>query len=202
MSDDTQTPAEVTDAPVSPEAPEKETSKRQMSFSVLDDGTIRADFGPGLDPLTLNPGAVPETIIAAATTEGLIARARGYTSKLEGDSRTPASLREAIAKAFTNLLAGVWKIERAPGSGGEYTIEVEAALVFRQMRAASKGETCADTIEQVAAHWETLTDDQRKQVKDLPRYKAAFAQVKAARQAEKAKALMAEADKAEENAPF
>lgn len=199
MTDETQTTAE-TQTPVE-NSPEKETSKRQMSFTVLDDGTIRADFGPGLEPLTLNPGAVPETVLAAATTEGLIARARGYTSKLEGDIRTPATLREAIAKAFTNLLAGVWKIERV-GGGGEYTIEVEAALVFRQMRAASKGETCADTIETVAANWETLTEDQRKQVKDLPRYKAAFAQVKAKRQADKAAALMKKADEDEANAPF
>ena len=199
---DTTTDQTTTDAPAENSPAEKETSKRQMSFSVLDDGTIRADFGPGLDPLTLNPGAVPETVLAAATTEGLIARARGYTSKLEGATRTPDSLREAIAKAFENLLAGVWKIERIGGGGTEYTIEVEAALVFRQMRAASKGEVCADTIEVVAANWETLTEDQRKQVKDLPRYKAAFAQVKAARQAEKAKALMAQADKAEADAPF
>ncbi len=183
-------------------APAEKESKRQMSFSVLEDGTIRAEFGPGLEPLTLNPGFVPETVLAAATTEGLIARARGYTSKLEGDTRTPATLREAIEKAFANLLAGVWKIERAGVAGAEYTIEVEAALVFRQMRAASKGEVCADTIETVAANWETLSEDQRKQVKDLPRYKAAFAQVKASRQAEKAKALMAKADADEADAPF
>ena len=99
-------------------------------------------------------------------------------------------------------MAGVWKIDRIHGGGAEYTIEVEAALVFRQMRAASKGEICADTIETVAANWETLSEDQRKQVKDLPRYKAAFAQVKATRQAAKAQAMLAKAEADEADAPF
>ncbi len=196
----------VTDVPVTTEppaeTPKEKGNSRQMSFTVLDDGTIRADFGPGIEPLSLNPGTVPEAILAAATTEGLISRARSYTSKLEGDSRTPAALREVIAKAFSNLLAGVWKIERSGAGGTEYTIEVEAALVFRQMRAASKGETCADTLETVAAQWATLTPEQQKQLKELPRYKAAFAQVKAQRQAEKAAALMKKADEDEANAPF
>lgn len=176
------------------------TSKRQMSFSVLESGEIRADFGPGIDALILNPAAVPEHVLAAATTEGLISRARSYTSKLEGEARNPASLRDVIAKAFANLLAGTWKVERVGGGGVEYSIEVEAALVFRQMRAASKGETCTDTLAEVAANWEALSDDQKKQVKDLPRYKAAYAQVKAQRQAEKAKAELAKAEKAEAEA--
>lgn len=54
MTDSVDTPANTaTDG----DAPDTVTTKpesaaRQMTFSLLDNGEIRADFGPGLDPLT------------------------------------------------------------------------------------------------------------------------------------------------------
>jgi hypothetical protein len=172
-----------------PPAPEK-TKTRQMSFSVLEDGTIRAEFGEGVEPLTLNPTEVPETLQAAAMTEGLISRSRGYTSKLTEENRTPEKLREAIEKAFANLRAGVWKIERAPGEA-EFSIEVEAAHLFRQMRAKAKGENYTGSIQDAADNFAQLSDDQKKTLKALPRYQLALAEVKAQRQAAKAAKLAA-----------
>lgn len=195
--------------------PAKEGSKRQMSFSVLDDGTIKATFGENVEPVSLNPSEVPEATQLAAITEGLISRARGYTSKLQDKDRTPENLRAAIVKAFENLRAGVWKVERVAGDGTpEYTVEVEAAFVFRQLRAAAKGEEYTGTIAEVAAEWEQLTEDvkdstgkvieqgQRSKVKALPRYQQALAQVKARRAQEKAARLAKKADDEEAEAGF
>src|SRR6478736_903912 len=118
MSDEqvTQSENQSTDSP-STDAPAK---TRQMSFEVLESGEIRADFGKGLEPLLLNPALVPEHIIAAAVTEGLISRTRGYTSKLSADDRTPEALRAAVEKGFAALLAGTWKIERVAGGSADY----------------------------------------------------------------------------------
>jgi hypothetical protein len=162
-----------------------ETGKRQMSFTVMDDGTIRAEFGEGIEPLTLNPATVPESLQAVAMTEGLISRARGYTSKLTDATRTPQALRVQIAKAFDNLLAGVWKIERAPGEGSETSMEVEAAFRFRQMRAKAKNEEFTGTLAEAAEAFGKLDDDSKKTLKALPRYQLALAEVKAERQAAK-----------------
>lgn len=63
--------------------------KKQMAFSVLDSGEIEASFGPGFEPLRLNPADVPEAVQLLAISEGLISRSRGYVSRLEGEDRTP-----------------------------------------------------------------------------------------------------------------
>lgn len=178
-------------------APAPEASGRQMSFTVLDSGEIRADFGPGLDPLVLNPGAIPESLIAAAVAEGLMSRARSYTSKLTGDSRTPEALREVIAKAFENMLAGIWKVERAGAGGSDFSIEAEAAWIFRAKRAEAKGEPFTGTLAEAAAAFSGLSDEQKKTLKGLPLFKLAYAEVKAKRDAEKLEKLKADASKAE-----
>lgn len=175
-------------------------TKRQMSFAVLDDGRIEASFvGDGLDALYLDPSEVPERVQLLAITEGIISRARSAGSKLEGEARTAAALREVIAKAFDALRAGEWKVERASNGATTYSAEVEAALVFRQLRAAAKGETCDDTIAEVAANWEQLSDEQKAGVKALSRYQQAYAQVKARRAAEKAAKLAKKADEEDES---
>lgn len=184
------------------ETPAEEKGKtRQMSFTVLDSGVIRAEFGPGLDPVDLDPATVPENVLSAATIEGLISRARGYSSRLEGADRTPAALREVTEKAFSNLVAGIWKIERTGAGSAEFSIEVEAAWVFRKMREATGGAP-AGTLEQTAENFAKLTEEQRTELKALPRYKAAYSQVKAERAAKKAAADLAKAEKAEENIDF
>lgn len=185
-----------------PETTETEKSKRQMSFTVLENGTIQANFGEALDPLTLDPAAVPEGLRLAAITEGLISRARSAASKLTDKDRTPENLRVAVEKAFQNLLAGVWKIERAAGAGAEVSIEVEAAWLFQRMRAESQGQEYTTPLSDVVISWAGLSDEQKAKVKALPRYQAAYAKVKAARQAAKAEKLLKDADKTEQESPF
>lgn len=179
-----------------------EKSKRQMSFTVLENGTIQANFGETLDPLTLDPAAVPEALRLAAVTEGLISRARSAASKLTDADRTPENLRVAVEKAFQNLLAGVWKIERTAGAGAEVSLEVEAAWLFQKMRAESQGQEYTTPLADVVISWAALSDEQKEKVKALPRYQAARSKVKAAREAVKAEKLMKAADKAEADAPF
>lgn len=187
-------------APVQAPTPAK---VRQMNFSILEDGTIQASFGDGVEPALLNPSAVPEAVQLAAIAEGLISRTRSYIGRLEGDDRTPEKMREQCLIGFNNLLAGVWKLERGQGGGSaEYTIEVRAALLFRQLKAAAKGETCADTLETVAGMWAGFTDEQKKAIKALPRYQQALATVKADAAKAKAEKLAKKADAAEEDSPF
>lgn len=191
------------------------TPKKQMSFTILDSGEIEATFGPNVEPLRLSPGEVPEAVQLLAISEGLISRSRGYVSRLEGNERTPENMRAQVAKAFDNLRAGVWKLERGEGGGSaEFTIEIEAAWLFRKMKAEAKGENFTETIGETATMWAALTDDekdadgkvvtkgQKSQVKALPRYQQALAQVKARRAAEKAAKLAKRADEAEEDSPF
>lgn len=186
--------------PVQAPAPAK---VRQMAFTILEDGTIQATFGDNVEPATLNPSAVPEAVQLAAIAEGLISRTRSYIGRLEGDDRTPEKMREQCLVGFNNLLAGTWKLERGQGGGStEYTIEVRAALLFRQLKAKAKGEDCADTLETVAGMWAGFTDDQKKQVKALPRYQQALATVKAEAAAAKAEKLAKKADADEADSPF
>lgn len=189
------------------QAPVAESKKvRQMSFTILDNGDIQASFGEGVEPLTLSPSLVPESVQLAAIAEGLISRTRSYIGRLEGEDRTPEKMREQCAVGFKNLLDGVWKLERQSGGGGVeytiYTIEVRAALLFRQLKASAKGETCTDTLETVAGMWAGFTEDQKKAVKALPRYQQALATVKAEVAAAKAAKLAKKADAAEEDSPF
>lgn len=201
MSDqETQVDNQETQAPAEPVA---ETSKRQMSFAILEDGTIRAEFGEGIDPLTLNPAEVPESLQSVAMAEGLVSRARAYTGKLTGDARTPQALKDAVAKGFANLLAGIWKVERAPGEGDtSYTIEVEAAFLFRQMRAKAKNEEFTGTLAEAAVAFSALSDDDKKTLKALPRYQLAYAQVKEQRAAATKAALEAKLAKEGDDSGF
>ncbi len=211
MSDENQTPETLetletlvaeTVAETTPETT-TEKSKRQMSFAVLDSGLIQASFGPGLDPVTLNPAEVPEAIQAAAVTEGLISRARGYTSKLTEANRTPEKLRDAIVKAFAQLMTGVWKVERDGIAGAEISIEAEAAYLFKVKKAESKGETFAGTMAEAVEAFSKLTDEQKKQLKELPRYKVCYAEIKARRALENVKKLEKAAAASEaEDEPF
>lgn len=197
----------------------KTATVRQMSFTILDDGHIRAEFGPGLDPITLDPQSLPEDIFPHALAEGIISRLRSYASKLSGDERTPAALRDATLIGVENLQAGKWKVERAPGSGSsEVTIEAEAAHVYRKGRFAetNPGEEYTRTLEQDAEDFSKLTDDtkdeagkvtlkgQKSKLKETQRYQVALATVKAARSAAKAAKLQAKikAEEATTEAPF
>lgn len=172
-----------------------DTKTRQMTFSILDDGTVRADFGPGLDPLTFNPSTeLPESLFPQAIAGGVVNRARSYTSRASGDDRTPEKLRSLILAAFTDLRNGVWERIRE-GAGEEIAIEVEAAHVFRQKRDPSY----AGTLEESAAAFAALTDDQKKKLKALPRYQAAYADIKAKRAAEKAAKMAKKAEASEDS---
>lgn len=233
MSDESvQTNLEVeTNVPPAPAVtPAVETpSKRQMSFTLGEDGVIRAEFGEGIEPLSLNVAEVPEAIYALAVGEGIISRLRGYTSKLTEQTRTPENLRTAISKGMENILAGTWKVERVSATGEtEYPIEVEAAYLFKVKRyekalAKAKADgidytgAMPGTIEEAAAAYKTLTEDtetvsvdgkkvktlgQKSQLKALPLYQLAYAEVKQRRNAEKLAKLAAAVEKDEDNAPM
>lgn len=178
--------------PVPVQAPIAE-KKRQMSFTILENGHIMAEFGEGVEKVTLDPNEIPESMQAAALAEGLISRARAYTSRLTDSERNPKTLHEAISKAFTNLRAGVWKVQREAGET-EYSIEVEAAFLFRQMRAKAKNEPFHGTISDAAEGWAKLSDAQKKELKALSKYQLAFAEVKAKRAAEKLAKIREKAD--------
>ncbi len=170
------------------------TKTRQMTFSVLEDGTVRADFGEGVDPVSFHPGTMPESLFPQALAKGFITRLQGYTSRLSGDERNPAALRAAIEAGLTDLRAGKWAAEREPGTGSvEISIEAEAAHWYR----VSKNPDYAGTIAESAEAYSALTDEQKKQLKEVPRYKAAYAKVKAERQALRAEKLAKKADKDE-----
>jgi hypothetical protein len=182
--------------------PTKEKT-RQMSFSVLDDGTVRAEFGEGIDPLTFHPAAMPESLFPAALAAGFIGRLRGYTSRLAGENRTPAALRVAIEKGIADLRAGTWVTEREPGEGGgEISMEAEAAYRYRVKRAEAKGEKYEGTLTEAAADFAKLTAEQKKTLKALPRYQLAWAEIKAAHNAKRAEKLAKKVKDEEDEVAF
>lgn len=184
----------MTDPVTTTETPAKTGNKRQMQFAILENGNIQASFGEGIDPITLDIATVPEQVQLAAITEGLISRARSYTNNLTDDERTPENLAKRVAKAFAALMAGTWKAERGTVSA-EFTIDQEAAHLFRIKRGEKKGEPYTSTQEETAEAWNALSDEQRKTAKGVPLFQLALAEVKAKRSAEK----MAKLVKAAEN---
>jgi hypothetical protein len=189
MSEDT-TPTVETPA----QTPEKATS-RQMTFTILDDGSIQPSFGPGLENLTLLREEFHQNTIEAAISAGMVSRLRAFTSRCTGDERTPENLRAAVALGIESLKKGEWATERAPAAL-ETTIEVEAAWGFRKARAAAEGREFTETLAETAVAWAALTDEQQKKVKALPRYAAILAAVKAERAAAKAAKAQKAAEKA------
>lgn len=177
-------------------------SVRQMSFHILESGEIRAEFGPGLDPLTINPATdVPESLYPAALAEGIISALRASGSKLSGEARTPANLRANVAARMDRLKAGEWKVERTPGTGGtSFTIDAESAHVYRRLKfeEANPGQPYTGTLAADAEAFNALPEDKQAALKTVARFQAARAQVVAARAAAKAAKLAKKADKEEE----
>lgn len=196
--------SEVNQTPEQTPAATPAASTRQMSFTPLEDGTVKAEFGPGLEPLIFSPALAPEKLLPEILTEGVIARLRGYTSKLTGDDRTPAALRAQVAKGIENIFEkGLWKIEREAGEGGSaISIEAEAAWVFRTKRAAVQSKEYTETLAEAAAAFGALSDEQKAKLKAVPLYAVSYAEVKARRMAENAAKMAAKlAKKAGEVAP-
>lgn len=188
MSEDTNT------TPAGETTPEKATS-RQMAFAILDDGSIQASFGPGLENITFLREEFHPSTIEPAISAGIVSRLRAFTSRCTGDERTPENLRAAIALGVESLKKGEWAAERTPAAL-ETTIEVEAAWGFRKARATAEGREFTETLAETAVAWAALTDEQQAKVKALPRYAAILAAVKAQRAAAKAAKAAAKAEKA------
>ena len=171
---------------MSDQAPKAKT--RQMSFTVLEDKSVRVDFGEGIDPITFQPASLPETLFPDAVAKGVIARLQSYSSSLQGETRTPAALREKTLKGLEDLQKGIWVSEREAASP-ETSIEGEAAYIFRVERAKAKGEEYTLTMEETAALYAALDDAQKAKLKATARFQTAYAKVKAKRQAARAEKL-------------
>lgn len=186
--------------------PDTKSTKRQMTFTVMDDGTVRADFpDSGLEPFSFSPASIPESSYPDALTEGVISRLRGFMGKLTGEARTAEALRAALTEGWSKLAAGEWKSVRTPGEGGvSYSIEVEAAFVFRQKRALAAGKDISEagTLEQAAENFAALTEEQVSKLKANPVYQLARAEVKAARDAAKLAKLAKKAAESEDDSGF
>lgn len=171
---------------------------RKLAFTVLDDGGIRAEFGEGLDPLYFYPDELPSTLTHDAITEGIVSRLRGFAANVE--DRTSEKLRAAVERGIGLLKEGLWRAERV--SAEEYTIEEEAAHLFRVMRAESEGKAYGGTLADDAEAFSSLSDEKKKELKTLPRYRAAYAQVKAERQARTAAKLASKVNGTSEEMVF
>jgi len=179
-----------------------EAKTRQMSFSVLDDGSVQATFpDSGLEPVSFKPAAIPEALYADALTEGVISVCRGALGKLSGDARTPENMRAALVAKLDAIMGGQWKTPRAAGDGvTSFSIEAEAAWIFRQKRATAKGEPIESvgTLAEASAAFAALDDAQKAKLKAVPLYQAAYAEVKAARAAANAAKLAKKAQDSDE----
>jgi hypothetical protein len=174
---------------------ETETKKtRQMTFAILESGAVRAEFGEGIDPITFNPPELPEAIFPQAVTAGVIARLRSYTSGLIGEDRTPAKLHDAIARGLADLMRGIWAAERVSATT-EYTVEAEAAHLYRAKRAEKAGKEFTVTLAESAADFEALSDEQRKDLKARALYRLCYQEVKESRAAKTRAKLEKKADK-------
>lgn len=137
-------------------------SARQMSFTKLETGAYRADFGEGIEPFTFTPAAIPETVMPEALASGVVQNLRQSTSKLIGDARTPEALRAAILARWDRINSGVWTIEREAGEETqEFTIEEEAAHLYRVKRGEKTGEPYTGTLEDTAAAWEKVPTEKK-----------------------------------------
>lgn len=183
-------------------APEAKTKTRQMTFTVLENGSVQASFpDSGLENFEFTPANLPEALYPAAMIEGVISVMRSAMGKLSGDERTASAMREILVKRWETLSAGQWKLERGESVGAGYSIEVEAAFLFRQKRAVQKGLdiSTAGTLEEAAANFAALADDKIARLKADPVYKAAYAEIKAKRAMANAAKLAAKAEASTED---
>lgn len=184
--------------------PETQAKKRQMTFTVLDDGTVRADFpDSGLEAYTFNPSAIPEALYPDALTEGVINRLRGHMGKLVGGARTPEAMRQTLIHGWETIQKGVWKIEREAGVG-TFSAEVEAAWLFRQKRAVAAGQPIESvgTLAESATAYAQLSDKNKAKLKATPLYKAAYAEIRARNALANASKLQKKAGTAEDTGFF
>lgn len=179
-----------------------QTRNRQMSFTVLDSGEIRADFGEGAEPFTFNPASMPEALFPAAVAKGVIANLSGATAKLTGADRNPVKLRAAVVGRWDLLKSGVWGAPRGEGAGEEISIEAEAAHLFRVKRGEKTGTPYTGTLDESVAAFASLADEQKAKLKETPLYKLAYAEVKQARAAAKLAKMQAKADAASGDVDF
>lgn len=170
--------------------------KHQMKFVELDDGQVRAEFD-GQEPFTFSPSSLAEELLAKAAVKGVIVRMQSAASKLTGDDRTPAKLREAMIGAWAQLQNGVWAIERA-AAALEVSIEAEAAHLWRVAMGEKKGTPYPGTLEQSAADFQGLSAEQQKKLKANPLYQLKYAEVKQARAAAKLAKLAKKAEAADD----
>lgn len=195
---------EVVAAPVPAPALAEPKKVRQMSFNILESGEVHAEFGEGVDPLRFNPSALPETIFPQAVTAGVISMLRSYTSRLADADRNPVNLRKMIAAGLEDLQAGRWGRGRAGGGVAEFSLEGEAAHLWRTLafREANPGEDYPGTLEKDAADYAALPAEKQAKLKATPRWALALAQAKADRAARKAAKMAAAKQEASEEVDF
>jgi len=167
-----------------------------MSFTVLESGEIRAEFGEGAEPFTFNPASMPEALFPLAVAKGVIANLSGATAKLTGEDRNPTKLRAAVVGRWDMLKSGVWGAVRGEGSPDEISMEAEAAHYFRVKRGEKAGQPYTGTLDESAAAFAALSDEQVKKLKDTPLYKLSYAEVKQARASAKLLKMQAKSQEA------
>lgn len=179
------------------------TKKRQMSFVTLEDGTVHATFGEGIEPIKFHPATLPDALYPMALALGFITFLKRETSALVGDERTAEALRGKIAAGLEDLRAGKWTAERAASAGPEITAEVEAAHLFRIARGEKIGQPYTATVRETAeafaalpdglakdpAHADGPTPKSKAALKATAAYQQAYAKVKAQRAAARAEKL-------------
>lgn len=189
-----ETPATPAKAPEAAKQPASEASKPKMHQTVADDGTVTFAFRHG-ESQVYSLRDFPRNVQEFFALFGLRTKLRNFTTPDSGEKEATSEEMAAKLKKGTELLKqGLLRIAREPGekqSGG--TMFLEAAVIYRRMKAEARGDAFTETEADVAKMIENLTEEQVEQLKGTTLFKLALAEVKEKRAAAKKAALQAQA---------
>lgn len=179
-----------------PKAEEKAKKTPKMSQAVKEDGSVEFAFSHGVKQ-TYSLADFPPNVRDFFATFGMRTKLRNFTVPDSGEKEASAEQMATKLEKGANLLkAGLLRVAREPGekkAGG--TLLLEAAFIYKQKKAAAKGEEFTGTEADVAAELEALDEEKLDALKGTTLFKLAMAEVKEKRAAEKKAALQKQAEK-------
>jgi phosphoribosylformylglycinamidine (FGAM) synthase PurS component len=149
----------------------------------------------GIPAQTYSLSDFPQNVRDFFALFGMRTKLRNFTTPdADQNEATPAQMAEKLAKGAALLKQGLLKTAREAGEKGALTtLILEAALIYKRLKAEAKGQVFEGDAEAVAKELEGLTDEQVEQLKGTTLFQLAMSEAKEARQKAKTAALKAKA---------
>lgn len=181
-------------------ATEKTPAKTPKMKQVVDGNAIKYEFDAtgveaGIPAQTYALDEFPQNVRDFFALFGMRTKLRNFTTPdADQTEATPEQMAAKLLKGAALLKQGLLKTAREAGEKGALTtLILEAALIYKRLKAEAKGTTFDGNADDVAKELEGLTDEQVEQLKGTTLFQLAMSEAKEARQKAKTAALKAKA---------